>query len=219
MARTRGKDSLGPANKGQRRNKIVHVFTEGRVTEPQYIEIVRGRAGANGIEVRIANATAPGSQRKPITLVDAAARLMREETRAAKKAKLAEKFWPEVWCLFDRDQHEQIPDAFKLAKEAGVRIAFSHPCFELWRLLHHKPVQSTFGGVCGEAVKLLPFANDAENIKSVLPEQIPKGSFALAKKRAQEINAQHPAHKAKDLRDPYTDMYEFVEEGLGITAY
>ncbi len=46
-----------------------------------------------------------------------------------------------------------------------------------------------------------------------------RSSFALAKKRAQEINAQHPAHKAKDLRDPYTDVYEFVEEGLGITAY
>ncbi len=74
MARTRGKDSLGPASRGQRRNKIVHVFTEGRVTEPQYIEIVCGRAGANGIEVRIANESAPGSQRKPITLVDAAAR-------------------------------------------------------------------------------------------------------------------------------------------------
>ncbi|MFF9867944.1 RloB family protein [Streptomyces sp. NPDC013953] len=219
MARTRGKDSLGPASKGQRRNKIVHVFTEGRVTEPQYIEIVRGRAGATGIEVRIANESAPGSQRKPITLVEAAARVMREETRAAKRAKLPDKFWPEVWCLFDRDEHQQIPDAFKLAKEAGVRIAFSHPCFEVWRLLHHKPVQGTFGGVCGEAVKLLPFANSAGNIKSVLSDQIPKGSFARAKKRAQEMNAQHPAHKAMDLRDPYTDVYEFVEKGLGITTY
>jgi hypothetical protein len=34
-----------------------------------------------------------------------------EVQRAAKKAKLDPKDWnwPQVWCLFDRDQHEDIP--------------------------------------------------------------------------------------------------------------
>ncbi|MFC7931492.1 hypothetical protein [Streptomyces cinereoruber] len=40
-------------------------------------------------------------------------------------------FWPEVWCPFGRDEHQQIPDAFEPTKAEGVRIAFSHPCFEL----------------------------------------------------------------------------------------
>ncbi|MFC9271796.1 RloB family protein [Streptomyces zhihengii] len=219
MGRTRGKDALGPAKKGQRRYKVVHVFTEGRVTEPQYIDLVRGRPADTGVEVRIANASAPGSQRKPITLVEAAARLMREETRAAKRAKLDEKLWPEVWCLFDRDQHLQIPDALKRAKEAGVEVAFSHPCFELWRLLHHKPVHGQFGGVCGEVVRQLPFTGSPEQLKHMASDELPEGSFAQAKKWAQKINAQHAGHVAKDQRDPYTDVYEFVEKGLRVTGY
>ncbi|MFI2366980.1 RloB family protein [Streptomyces sp. NPDC018833] len=219
MARTRGKDSLGPANKGSRRRKVVHVFTEGRVTEPEYIKIVKERAGVTGIEVRIANASAPGSQRKPIKLVEAAVRLMREETRAAKRAKLAEAFWPAVWCLFDRDEHQQITDAFKLAEEGGVEVAFSHPCFEVWRVLHHKAVTGTFGGSCDMAADRLPFAGSTTNIKTVLPEQIPVGSFAEAKKRALKMNAAHEAHVPKVLRDPYTDVFEFVEKALGITSY
>ncbi|WP_435609806.1 RloB family protein [Streptomyces sp. C10-9-1] len=210
---------MGPAQKGQRRYKVVHVFTEGRVTEPQYIDIVRGKPADTGVEVRIANATVPGSQRKPITLVEAAARLLREETRAAKKAGLDKKLWPEVWCLFDRDQHQQIPDAFKLAKEAGVEVAFSHACFELWRLLHHKPVHGSFGGVCGEAVRQLPFSGSPGQLKHMSADELPEGSYAQAKKWAQKINAQHPAQRAKDLCDPYTDVFEFVEKGLRITGY
>ncbi len=219
MARTRGKDSLGPAKKSERRRKVVHVFTEGKVTEPEYIKIVRERAGANGVEVRIANASAPGSQRKPIKLVEAAVRLMREETRAAKRSGLEKKYWPAVWCLFDRDQHDHIEAAMKQAREGGVDIAFSHPCFEVWRLLHHKPVTGTFSGVCDLVANRLPFAGSAANIKMVLPEQIPKGSFAEAKKRALKMNEAYAEHVPKVLRDPYTDVFEFVEKGLGITAY
>ncbi|MFG2332129.1 RloB family protein [Streptomyces sp. NPDC048604] len=219
MARTRGKDSLGPAKKGERRRKVVHVFTEGRVTEPEYIKIVRERAGVNGIEVRIANQSAPGSQRKPIKLVEAAVRLMREETRAAKRSGLEKKYWPAVWCLFDRDQHDQVDAALKEAREGGVEVAFSHPCFEVWRLLHHKPVTGTFGGVCEMAADRLPFAGSAANIKNVLPEQIPEDSFADAKRRAQKMNEAHKDHVPKSLRDPYTDVFKFVENGLGITTY
>ncbi|MER7791649.1 RloB family protein [Streptomyces sp. NPDC097640] len=224
MARTRGKDSLRPAKPQRgRRRRVVHVFTEGRVTEPTYIEIIRERGvyddPAMAVEVRIANATAPGSQRKPVKLVEAAVRLMREEARAAKRSGLKKEFWPQVWCLFDRDEHESIEAALKQAREGDVGIAFSHPCFEVWRLLHHKPVTGTFGGVCGQATARLPFAKDAANIKVVLPEQLPSGSFEKAKERALRMNAAHGEHVPLPHRDPYTDVYTFVENGLGLTSY
>lgn len=219
MARTRGKDTLGPAKKSGRRRRIVHVFTEGRVTEPEYIRIIRDRTGVKSTEVRIANSSAPGSQRKPAKLVEAAVRLMRDETRAAKRSKLDKQYWPAVWCLFDRDEHQHVDAALKEADAAGVRVAFSHPCFEVWRLLHHKPVTGTFGGVCDMAADRLPFAKDTANIKVVLPEQLPKGSFAEAKKRALRMNAVHGDHVPKSLRDPYTNVFDFVEDGMGISAY
>ncbi|WP_367124588.1 RloB family protein [Streptomyces phytohabitans] len=219
MARTRGKDSLGSAHKPGLRRKIVHVFTEGKVTEPEYIDVVRKRAGATGVEVRIANASASGAQRKPIKLVEAAARLMREETRNARRGGLEKKFWPAVWCLFDRDQHDSIEAAMKQADDAGVRIAFSHPCFEVWRLLHHKPVTGTFGGVCDMAAARLPFADSGTNLKKVSSDQLPEGSYTQAKKYALKMNASHDERVPKVLRDPYTDVFEFVEEGLGISFY
>ncbi|MCX4962808.1 RloB family protein [Streptomyces virginiae] len=224
MARTRGKDSLGPAKQDRgRRRRVVHVFTEGKVTEPDYIRIIRDQGvyadPSLAVEVRIANASAPGSQRKPIKLVEAAVRLMREEARDAKRSGLKKEFWPQVWCLFDRDEHESIDAALKQARDGDVRVAFSHPCFEVWRLLHHKTVTGTFGGVCGQVTNRLPFAKDAANIKNVLPEQIARGSFAEAKKRAVKMNAAHGDRVPLVKRDPYTDVFAFVEDGLGIASY
>ncbi|MER5659654.1 RloB family protein [Streptomyces mirabilis] len=63
--------------------------------------------------------------------------------------------WPQVWCLFDRDQHRDIPTAFTRASRAGVKVAYSRPCFELWRLLHYRNYTSTFGGVCGDVASRL----------------------------------------------------------------
>ncbi|RKN10136.1 RloB family protein [Streptomyces radicis] len=224
MARTKGRESPGRAKpKRDQRRRVVYVFTEGEVTEPGYIEVIRERAvyadPAVRVDVHIANASAPTSQRKPLTLVEAAARLMRREAREAKRMGVKKEFWPQVWCLFDRDEHQSVDTALKNAKDADVRVAFSHPCFEVWRLLHHKDVTGTFGGVCGEATKRLPFAKSTAKIKAVLPEQIPRDSFTHARKRALKLNAAHGDHLPKSLRDPYTDVYEFVEDGLGIASY
>ncbi|MDT0310309.1 RloB family protein [Streptomyces sp. DSM 44917] len=224
MARTRGKDSLTPAtDRSGRRRREVYVFTEGKVTEPDYIAIVRGRAvyadPAVRVDVHIANQRASDSDRQPLKLVEAAASLMEEKTREARRSRLKQAYWPQVWCLFDRDQHESIDTVFGRARRAGVRVAFSHPCFEVWRLLHLKEVTGTFGGVCRTATARLPFARSTANIKSVLPEQIPKGSFGEAKDRARKMNAAHGDHVPMSARDPYTDVYAFVEEGLGIASY
>lgn len=224
MVRTRGKDSLAPAKQQRgRRRRIVHIFTEGRVTEPTYIEIIKDRGvyadPTTAVEVRIANSTAPGSQRKPIKLVEAAVQLMREEARQAKRNNLKKELWPQVWCLFDRDEHDSIEAALKQAREGDVSVAFSHPCFEVWRLLHHKPVTGTFGGVCDQATARLPFVKDAASIKVVLSEQLPLGSYQQAKKWALQMNAAHGEHVPMIHRDPYTDIFAFVENGLGIASY
>ncbi|MGC5563198.1 RloB family protein [Streptomyces sp. FR-108] len=226
MARTRGKDALGQAKQHRgRRRRVVHVFTEGKVTEPSYIEIVKEHGvqsdPATTVEVRIANASAPGSHRKPLKLVEAAVRLMRDEMRQAKRSGLDKKHLPQVWCLFDRDEHEGIETALKQAREGDVRVAFSHPCFEVWRLLHHKTVTGTFDGVCGQVTTRLPFARvpvDSANIKLVLPHQV-TGGFQDARKRALQMIAQHGDHVALVNRDPYTNVHEFVEQGLGIASY
>ncbi|MEV0383810.1 RloB family protein [Nonomuraea sp. NPDC050643] len=41
-----------------------------------------------------------------------------------------------MWAFFDRDEHSRVAQSHERAERAGVRVAFSHPCFELWLLLH-----------------------------------------------------------------------------------
>ena len=52
----------------------------------------------------------------------------------------------EVWAFFDRDQWSDIPQVFAAARRAGVRVAFSHPAFELWLMLHFRQFAAPQGG-------------------------------------------------------------------------
>lgn len=42
----------------------------------------------------------------------------------------------QVWAFFDRDDHSRVEESYAKAERAGIKVAFSHPCFELWLLLH-----------------------------------------------------------------------------------
>jgi hypothetical protein len=42
----------------------------------------------------------------------------------------------QVWCVFDVDQYEDVPAAVTKAGKAGIEVALSNPCFELWLILH-----------------------------------------------------------------------------------
>ncbi|MFH8563896.1 RloB family protein [Streptomyces sp. NPDC017988] len=227
MARgDRGKDSLKRSKGAGRRRREVYVFTEGKETEPSYFDIITDEENCvrkdPGLQVVLhIQERNRKSHRKPLDLVEKAARLKREVTREAKRAKLKSAMMPQVWCVFDHDKYPYLAEAMKQAKEAGVEVAFSHPCFEVWRLAHYRPVSGMFSGVCGEAAKRLPFApgsRDAENPKVVLPHQVLK-RFQKAKDNAEQMNAQHGPHVARIDRDPYTDMHVFVEEALGISSY
>ncbi|HET8680377.1 MAG TPA: RloB family protein [Micromonosporaceae bacterium] len=52
----------------------------------------------------------------------------------------------QLWAIFDRDQHHDIPQAMREAEAGGVAVAFSHPSFELWLLLHFIDVSGQQGG-------------------------------------------------------------------------
>ncbi|UKJ07046.1 RloB family protein [Solitalea lacus] len=67
----------------------------------------------------------------------------------AKLAEEANKNVDEVWVVFDKDDAEKVPantlrfvDAFKIAQEEKMRVAYSNEVFELWLLLHFSDVSS-----------------------------------------------------------------------------
>lgn len=245
MARPRGGDSVSRKKGGAKgrasRARQVYVFTEGAVTEPEYIDIivrkgVPAKPGEN-IEHHIENPNAAGRHRKPYFMVQDAVRTLRKVQREAKAAGLnPDKDWnyPQVWVLFDRDDHLSIPEARQLADKEGIRIAYSHPCFELWRLLHYTNYTSSFGGVCGDANSRLrsrpgfaaTYGSHVRTVseqqsKHMREEQVLSDDgqrYKNAKKYAKAINDRVEAVNPEKW-DPFTDVAHFVEEGLLLSGY
>ncbi|MCC3652197.1 RloB family protein [Streptomyces sp. S07_1.15] len=240
MTRSRGRDDTARRRRDHGRTRLrprgVYVFTEGEVTEPMYIDLVLQHGVPafpdRPVEIHYPDEHAPSKRRKPLPLVEAAIPVLREVERDAKKAGLKKDDWnwPQVWCLFDRDEHDQIPTAFARARQAGVRIGYSHPCFELWRLLHYQNYTSTFSGVCGSAAAKLRqrpgFAQtysrsvrsvSEEQAKHVMPGQLVE-RYEKARGYAQQLNAEHHGPD-QTAWDPYTDVWRFVEEAVGIAGY
>ena len=63
-----------------------------------------------------------------------------------------------LWALLDTDHwiepnhRPQLIDALKRAKNSGIMVAMSNPCFDLWLLLHHMELPDDHGIVDGRGV-------------------------------------------------------------------
>jgi hypothetical protein len=71
----------------------------------------------------------------PLTIArDAAAR-----AAAIRKSKGQDSFAANdrVWAVFDRDDHPNYAEAVAMCDHAGVDVARSNPCFEVWLILHY----------------------------------------------------------------------------------
>lgn len=101
------------------RDRIL-IVCEGEQTEPQYFE-----------EFRLTNVTVRGTGFNTDSLVQYAIRLRN-------KAKREKESYDQVWCVFDRDSFpaKNFNDAFILAEQNGIKVAYSNEAFELWYLLH-----------------------------------------------------------------------------------
>ncbi|MFD4830289.1 RloB family protein [Streptomyces uncialis] len=246
MGRGRGGDSVTRRQHGGRgranRPRQVYIYTEGEVTEPEYIDIILQHGTPERPERRVErhfeNASAVGKHRKPLAMVKDAVRTLHKVERDARNAGLdrdKDWNWPQVWVLFDRDDHQDIPEAFRLAEKEGVRIAYSHPCFELWRLLHYQNYTSSFGGVCRDANNRLRsqpgFAQtygrrirtvSEQQSKHVRPEQVlrtsEKNRYDSARTHAEKIRDGQKSTN-QNTWDPYTNVPEFVEKGLLLSGY
>lgn len=109
------------------------VVCEGECTEPQYIHgfIKHFRV----VLVKVEVSKERGDPKKIVEIAKA------ESARAAKEAKQQRDSFlafDEVWCVFDRDEHERFFDAIKMATDNGFKLAVSNPCIELWLLLHFR---------------------------------------------------------------------------------
>ncbi|MBN1912122.1 MAG: RloB domain-containing protein [Pirellulales bacterium] len=107
------------------------IVTEGKVTEPEYIEGFRKAFRNTRVRVEIAK-----GRGVPRTLVETAKELKKEAKDRARQEKDEFLEYDSVWCVFDIDDHPAVGEVKEMARDNGIDLAISNPCFELWLLLH-----------------------------------------------------------------------------------
>jgi len=123
------RDSLrrrGPTRSPKLRFLIV---CEGQVTEPRYFNQLRHLLKSL-IDLEIL----PGGD--PKILVERAVQKKGEADSAANRKNDSYLAYDQVWCVCDVDEHPRLNDALQQARDNGIDVALSNPCFELWALLH-----------------------------------------------------------------------------------
>lgn len=194
-----------------RRREVV-VFTEGDATEVSYIDAIKRLQDRYAVRV-------DDRHPAPTQLVELAIARHRELSRLTRDEELPEAEAPQVWCMFDRDRHPDVDNVIRRATAAGVRVAFSHPCFELWLLLHFRAYGRPAAGACDGLTDLVGKhvrGYKARGKRVTLAEIA--GRYQDARTHAQRLREQHERDgvTVASQRDPGTDVWEFVDE-LGIT--
>lgn len=102
----------------------------------------------------------------------------------------------ELWMLLDTDHNirgrhlKSFVSAIKTAKDRGVNVALSKPCFELWLLLHH--MEGANVGLledAGMTEKVLREALGQYDKTNLKQEHYPIESVVRACARAEELDA------------------------------
>jgi len=103
------------------------IVTEGERTEDQYFRGLAQYFRATGTTVRSADVQLEGVGKDPGRVV-----------RAALAAKQADPDFDAVWVAFDLDDHTRVSETVATALRAGLRVAITNPCFELWLVWHFR---------------------------------------------------------------------------------
>lgn len=110
---------------------VILVVTEGEVTEKQYLEGFAKEQKNARVYIEIV-----GGAGVPKTIVEVAKQRKKDAEKRARREGDENLIYDEVWCVFDIDQHPNIPDAKQMARDNGIELAISNPCIELWLWLH-----------------------------------------------------------------------------------
>ena len=187
----------------------VHVFVEGEKTEAGYLLPWR-----RDLRDRVLITVDAFTGASPMAMVQRAV-----QTKAADRrdqARSRGRAFDEVWCVFDRDEHPNIPEALALAEQHGIGVAFSNPCIELWFILHFEDqtasihrhdAQRRSATLLVAGKTLTPAA--AQRLVQRYPE---------ARRRAIALDAKHEGDGSPPLSNPSSTMWNLIDRFTSAAA-
>jgi RloB-like protein len=185
------------------------ILCEGRVTEPMYFRDFRIDTRNQLIEIEVVPACGV-----PKTLVEYAVERKKDAERRAKSERDIFLRYDEVWCVFDVDEHPNLPEAKQQARDNGLQVAVSNPCFELWLLLHFQDQfaehdRHHIQGLC---------ANHIPGYEKEVPYRLIKDRYPDAVRRAVALDAMQRRRDAPG-GNPSTGVYHLTESILRAASF
>ena len=180
--------------------RILRVLTEGKRTEPGYLT---RWARLNRHTVRLDLSDYGMTP-------DALVRRAREYVRRNPRSRRVDRDFDELWCVFDTDEHKKLAQAMEDARQSGIEVAVSNPCFELWLVLH---VQDQTAYVHRHDVQRLSNEldlTDGKHIADTAGDTLVE-AFETAKQRAQALDARHARNDSPPRSNPSTDVWRLVD--------
>lgn len=177
------------------------VLCEGVVTEYEYFDGLRREERNRLVEIEI-----DYKGGAPKTLVERAAARKKDSEEEARRARDENLKYDEVWCVFDVDEHPKLPDARQQARDHGIKLAVSNPCFELWLLLHFREQNAHIERKA--VAKLL--RNHIRDYQKHVPFEALRDGYSQAVQRAQHLHRRH-IDVGNEGDNPSTSVYILTE--------
>ncbi len=184
------------------RYKRILIVCEGTKTEPIYFGAIRKEKRLTTTAIHVV-----GTAKSSVSLIEEAKKLYIE---VEKDVDLK---YDEVYCVFDRDDHLNIPAAFDMARKNDFTVIFSNPCFELWFLLHFEDQKSYI-----DRKKVKSLLN--KHFKAVYKKEYDKSkdiyndlkqSQETAIQRAKELRKLHKDSLKQETENPSTNVDVLLE--------
>ena len=179
--------------------RVVRVLTEGKITEPHYLSAwARGNRRNVHLDLSDTGMT-PG----------ALVRSAKQHVQNSRSRRVDPDF-DEIWCVFDIDEHPNVPQAIEDARQSGIKVAVSNPCFELWLVLH---VQAQTAYINRRNVQRLSKERQITREKKIRATAIDTliEAFDTAKQRAQALDELHAGNGSPRRSNPSADVWRLVD--------
>ena len=183
--------------------KTLLIFCEGEQTEPDYLDALKRQPSVRekaAVDLRVERGHG-GSV--PLTLVEMA-------RTAQRKAEEEEGEIDEVWCVFDVEwprNHPGLLEAVQQASQAGINLAVSNPCFEIWLILHF---QDQSAWLDNDDARHLRKRLDGSTAKEIEPARY-MSSYEEAARRAFELDQRHEGNGTSfPHNNPSTGMHHLI---------
>lgn len=181
--------------------RVIRIYSEGSVTEPDYLSYWEKKSSGVVLDWAEVGMT-------PMSLVNRARGDVKRNPRTARQHGTPD--FDEVWCVFDVDEHPHLNQAVSEARDIGINVAISSPCFELWLILHCQDRTAHIDR--REAQKL------ASQLKLVQGKSIPKvawpsleENYEDAKQRAIHLDRLHKGNNSPPPHNPTTNIWQLVD--------